>query len=110
MFLTNVCFEIYNKKDRSPYLFMIHDGPKLPHLQIIFFNFPNSKGINCTPKLSQKKYVIMLVQQLKTIVTIYLVLGLKNNTLFSECTHTHSPDYMSFKPSIGYTVQNWGIT
>lgn len=55
MFLINVCFEIYNKRDKSPCLFMIHDGPKLPHFQIIFFDFPNSKGINCTPKLCKKK-------------------------------------------------------
>ena len=99
MFLTNVSFEIYNKRNKSPCLFMIHDGPKLPHFQIIFFYFPNSKGINCTPKLCKKKYVIMLFQQLKTTVTIFHVLGLKNNTLFLEWTCDHSPSYRSFQHS-----------
>ena len=110
MFLTNVCFEIYNKRNKSPCLFMIHDGPKLPHFQIIFFDFPNSKGINCTPKLC-KKNVIMLVQQPKTIVTIFLVLGSKKQySVLGMHTRSsliaHSPSYMSFKHNTGCTVQN----
>ena len=89
---------------------MIHDGPKLPHFQIIFFDFPNSKGINCTPKLC-KKNVIMLVQQPKTIVTIFLVLGSKKQYSvlgMHTCSSliAHSPSYMSFKHNTGCTVQN----
>ena len=43
----------------------------------------------------------MLVQEPKTIVSLHLVHGLKNNTVFSDCAHAHSPDYVIF---MRYTV------
>ena len=65
-----------------------------------FFLFPQFKGDKLHTKIMQKKkYVIMLVQQLKTIVNIFHVLGLKNNTLFLEWTCDHSPSYRSFQHS-----------
>ena len=106
MFLTNVSFEIYNKRNKSPCLFMIHDGPKLPHFQIIFFDFPNSKGINCRPKLCKKKMSLCLFNSLRLLSLFFLSLDRKNNTLFLECTRAHSPSYMSFKRNTGCTVQN----
>ena len=35
MYLTNVCFENYNKKDKSPCLFKRHDGPFLLVLVLV---------------------------------------------------------------------------
>ena len=52
----------------------------------------------------------MLVQELKTIVLIYLVHWLKNNTVFSECVHAYSTAYMIFMFNAGCPVQYWGIT
>ena len=48
----------------------------------------------------------MLVQQLKTIVALYLVHGLKNNTMFSEFVNTHSPDYVIFRCNTECMVLN----
>lgn len=64
-----------------------------------FFLFPQFKEDKLHTKIMQKKYVIMIVHQLKTIVTIFHVLGLKNNTLFLEWTCDHSPSYRSFQHS-----------
>ena len=52
----------------------------------------------------------MLVQELKTIVLLYLVHWLKNHTVFSECVRAYSPDYMIFQFNAGCLVQYWGIT
>ena len=54
----------------------------------------------------QKKYATWLVQELKTIVPLYLVCGLKNNTVFSECVCAHSSDYVIFTRSTGCAVRN----
>ena len=43
-----------------------------------------------------------------TVISLYLVHGLKNNTMFSECTHTLSPDCMILMRTTGCI--NWGIT
>ena len=48
----------------------------------------------------------MLVQELKTIVPLHLVHGLKNYTMFLECTHAHSPNYFIFMRITGFAVQN----
>ena len=60
----------------------------------------------------KKKYiqVTLLVQDFKTIIPLYVVHGLKYKTMFSECTHARSPDYLIFMHNIGCAVQNWGIT
>ena len=52
-----------------------------------------------------KIQVTFLVQERKTIVPLYLVCGLKNNTVFSECARAHSPDYMIFMHNTGCAVQ-----
>ena len=54
-----------------------------------FFWFPQFKGDKLYTKIMQKKKVIMLVQQLKTIVTIFLVLGSKKQYSILGM-HTHS--------------------
>ena len=44
------------------------------------------------------------------VVPLYLVHGLENNTMFSECVYAHSPDYMILMCNTGYAVIKWGIT
>ena len=100
MFLTDICFQIYNKRDRSPCLFMIHDGPKLPHFHIIFFWFPQFKGDKLHTKIMQKKNMsLCLFNSLRLLSLFFHVLGLKNNTLFLEWTCDHPPSYRSFQHS-----------
>lgn len=48
----------------------------------------------------------MLVRELKIIVPLYLVTGLKNNTCFLECTRAHTTDCMIFMRNTGCAVQN----
>ena len=74
--------------------------------KIIFSYFANLKGINCTLKLYKKGLVTVLVQELKTIVPLFLVHGLKNNIVFSECARALSPDNVIFMRNTGYAVQN----
>ena len=51
-------------------------------LRIIFLNyFPYLKAINCKIKI----YVTVLVRVLKTVISLYLIHGLKNNTMLLEC-------------------------
>ena len=50
--------------------------------------------------------VTVLVQELKTIVPLYTVHGLKNDTVFSECVRAHSPDYLNSMHNTGCAVQN----
>ena len=44
-------------------------------------------------------------QELKSIVTLYLVHLLKSNTVFSEYKRAYSPDYVIFMRSTGCPVQ-----
>ena len=53
-----------------------------------------------------KIWVAVLVQERKTIVSLYLVHRLKNDTVFSECVRAHSPDYVIFMRNTGCAVQN----
>ena len=49
----------------------------------------------------------MLVHELNTIMPLYLVHLLTNNTVFSECARTYSPAYVIFMRSTGCEVQNY---
>ena len=44
------------------------------------------------------------------VIPLYLVHGLKNNTMFLECVCAHSPDYMILMYNTGYAVLKQGIT
>ena len=71
------------------------------------FNFPNLKGINCSPKLfKKKKQITVLFQESETIIPLYPVYGLKNNTVFSECICIIPLIIMIFMRSTGCAVQN----
>ena len=48
--------------------------------------------------------------ELKMVIPLYLVHGLKNNTMFLECVCAHSPDYMILMYNTGYAVLKQGIT
>ena len=76
-----------------------------------FFKILNLKGINGTWNLRNKKYRSpCLLIELKMVLPLYLVHGLKNNTMFSECVCAHFPDYMILMCNTWYTVIKWGIT
>ena len=44
------------------------------------------------------------------VIPLYLVHGLKNNTMFLECVCAHSPDYTILMYNTGYAVLKQGIT
>ena len=73
------------------------------------FNFPNFKGINCTPKRCNKISHCALLRT-KDHHTSLPSPWIEKQYCVLECTCTDSPDYVIFMHSMGCTVQNWGIT
>ena len=74
-----------------------------PSMTFFFLVSSNLKGIICTPKLCSKKIqVIVLVQELQTIVPLYLVHLLKKQCHVPGM-RAYSPDYVIFIRSKGFT-------
>ena len=70
-------------------------SPQIIKLSNNFFETFFKCSLQCLfRKMQWKRLVTVVVQELKTIVPLYLVRGLKNNTVFSECAHVHSRDYV----------------
>ena len=57
-----------------------------------FLNFPILKGTNCTPKSCKRILGHSTRSRAKRVSFLFTRSMVDNNTVFSECTGTHSPD------------------